>query len=157
MPSSNRSFDTCDFVQAWLSRRQYRNAHADLKSYHEAALAAFSKAFGIDLDVSPESKDGHQDGGGLHGLFLQVARRYESLESPFSDYLCAPREIADMYQQFGGPVEEALGTLRRLYLSMMAGLVERIWGQDASRQLSQEELEACGHPGWSAPDPLDYW
>ena len=154
---SSRTFDISDLVRAWLSQREYRNAHADLKSYHKAVLAAFSKAFGIDLNTPPDNKEGFPDEDGLHGLFLKVAHSYESTRSPFSCYMEGTREIAQVYQRYGDLLEGAATSLRALHLRMMVDLAGQIWGVEKSLQISQEELEACGHPGWNAPDPLDYW
>jgi hypothetical protein len=47
--------------------------------------------------------------------------------------------------------------MRNLHLMMMVELVERIWGGEVPHRVSKQELEACGHPGWNAPDPVDYW
>lgn len=155
MPS--RLFEISDFVRAWLSGREYRDAHVDLKSYHEAVLAAFSKAFGFDLNTPPDYKGGLPDEDSLHGLFLQVARAYECTHSPFSSYLCGTKEISAMYQKYGEPLEESANSLRALHLRMMKELVSQIWDVEESRLISQQDLEAAGHPGWDAPDSIDYW
>jgi hypothetical protein len=154
---SSSSFDSSDLVRAWLSQREYRNAHADLKAYHEAALEAFSKAFGICLEIPPENKEGFPDENGLHGLFLQVVRSYESTLSPFASYMCGTQEISEMYQKYGEPLEAAAASLRALHLKMMVELVERIWGGDMPHRVSQQELHDCGYPSGTAPDPVDYW
>jgi hypothetical protein len=156
MPPTERTFDRSALILAWFSQREHRNAHEDLRSYHDAVNAAFTKAFGLNLDDAPE-KSPIPDEDGLHGLFLGLARSYERIRSPFSSYLCGTPEISEMYQKYGEPLEKAAASTRNLHLMMMVELVERIWGGNVPHRVSQQELEACGHPGWNAPDPVDYW
>ena len=139
MPMSTHSFDTSDFVRSWLLQRKYRDAHADLKSCHETAFAAFSKAFGIDLNTPPDNPERFPDDDGLHRLFLGVAHAYEMTRSPFSGYLQGTREISEMYQQYGDPLETAATSLRCLHLKMMMDLITRIWGVEESRKVTQTE------------------
>lgn len=157
MPPTERTFDRSALIRAWLSHREYRNAHVDLKSYHELALAAFSKAFGIDLDTPPANKEGFPDENGLHGLFLQVVHAYENTVSPFSGYLEASKEISAVYQKYGESLTMAARSQRALHLKMMEDLVAQIWRVEESRQVSRQELEVCDHPGWDPPEPDDYW
>lgn len=97
------------------------------------------------------------DEDGLHGLFLEVAGSYERIHSPFSSYMCGTREISEMYQKYSNPLDKAASAMRNLHLMMMLELVERIWGGDMPHRVTQQELEACGHPGWNAPNPVDCW
>lgn len=154
--SSERTYDRSALILAWLAARKYRNAHEDLHRYHDAAYEAFAKAFGTRLDVPPDDGPVPIDHG-LHGLFLQVARSYEEIRSPFADYLCASREISEIYQKYREPLDKAAASMRDLYMMMLLELFERIWGGSAPHRVSQRELDGCGHPGINAPDPVDYW
>ena len=156
MPPIQRNFDRTDLIQAWLELRRYQNAHEDLQIYHQAASNAFSTAFGIDLEKAPEGV-GFPDESGLHSLFLNVAENYGATVSPFSGYMCATREIASVYQRFGEALEEVATSTRRLHKTVLVDLVGRIWGDEVPMCVSQEKLENCGHPGFNAPDPIDYW
>lgn len=158
MQLSEPTFDRSDLILAWLTRRRYRNAHEDLRSYHDAVATAFSKAFGIDLDTLPEREPSSEENG-LHGLFLNIVDSYEDVRSPFSNYMCGTREISEMYQKYGEPLKAAGQSLKKLHLMLMVELVERIWGWggDMPHRVSQQELDACGYPAGTAPDPVDYW
>ena len=156
MSFSERTFDRSALILAWLSQREHSNAHGDLRSYHDTIFAAFSKAFGIQLEVSPV-KGPMSDDGGLHRLLLDTARSCEKLGSPFSDYLCGTREISEMYQKYGEPFNQSVVSVRNLYLTMMVELIERIWGDDVPHEVVGKDLEACGHPVTNPPDPLDFW
>lgn len=156
MNFSERTFDRSDLILAWLSQRENCNAHEDLRTHHDRVFAAFSKAFGIQLEASPE-KSQIMDEDGLHGLFIDTARSYEKLHSPFSSYLCGTPEISEMYHKHGELFNQAVASVRSLYLTMMTELIARIWGDDVPLNVRGTDLEACGHPGTSAPDPLDYW
>jgi hypothetical protein len=156
MHPSIRTFDRSDLILAWLGRRKYSSAHEDLRNYHDAVHAAFTKAFGIDLDLPPV-KSPIPDEDGLHGLFLHVARAYEEVRSPFSNYMCGTREISGIYQKYSQPLETAAISIRNLHMMMLLELAELIWGSDSPHRVSRENLQASGHPGWNAPEPADYW
>lgn len=156
MKFSEHTFDRSALILAWLSLREHRNSHEDLRSYHDAVSKAFSEAFGIDLDVAPETCR-IPDENGLHKLFLHAARSYETIRSPFSSFLCGTREISEMYQKYEEPLNHSAAAMRDLHLMMMLELIERIWNDDAPHTVVGKDLEACGHPGRSAPDPFDFW
>lgn len=156
MPPTDRSFNRTDLLLAWFSQRKYRAAHDDLRTYHDAKFAAFSKAFRVDLNASPD-KDPFSDEDGLHGLLLNVAGSYEKIGSPFSGYLCGTRAISEMYQKFHEELDNAATVMRAVHINMMTELIEQIWGEDVPHRVDQKDIEAFGHPGWDAPDPIDYW
>ncbi len=156
MPSLTRTFDRSDMILAWLATRTTRSAHEDLRNYHDAVHASFTKAFGIDLDVPP-AKSPIPDEDGLHGLLLQIARAHEETRSPFSGYMCATREISGIYGKYSEPLEAAVMSMRNIHMKMLVDLVDLIWGCDARHRVDQEELVTCGHPGWNSPDPVGNW
>lgn len=145
MPPTERTFDRYDLILAWLAQRQYRNAHKDLRAYHDAVNTAFAKGFGINVGLPPSKGTITEDDDGLHSFFVGVARSYEQVGSPFSSYLCGPRAISEMYQKYGEPFDNAAAAMRNLHLMMLVELVERIWGGGVPHRVSQSELAACGY------------
>src|ERR1035437_5591459 len=156
MHTEHRPYDRSDLVSTWLEMRKYRNAHEDLRTYYVAAYSAFAKAFGIDLDVSP-LKSPHPELDFFHRFFLQVAFAYGEVRTPFSNYLCATKEIVALYQKHKRALAKVESSTCKLYMKMLLEMVGLIWGGDAAMQVSWDELVACGHPEGNAPDPVDYW
>lgn len=156
MDHSDRSFDRSDLILSWLSMRQYRKAHEDLRGYHESACGAFMKAFGMNLEATVPSPE-MPDEKGLHALFMQVVGCYERTGSPFDAFYCSGTEVTDLYRKYGEPLRQAAANQRNLHMMILLELAERIWGGQAPHRVSRSELENHGHPGWKAPDPVDYW
>lgn len=70
MPPTERTFDRSDLILAWLAQTQYRNAHEDLRVYHDAANVAFGRAFGINVYLPPDN-DTTADDEGFYGFLLK--------------------------------------------------------------------------------------
>lgn len=156
MSSTEKTYDRSDLILTWFQMRKYRTAHDDIRDFHSRAYVAFSKAFGIDLDVPPTNSP-ILDEDGLYGLFLSITSAYERVRSPFAAYMCGTKQISELYQKYKGAIERTESSMRKLHMKMLLDLVERIWGGEAPHQVSEEELNVSGHPRGSAPDPADYW
>jgi hypothetical protein len=145
-----------DLIVAWLVARENKNSSEAVRDYHQAAAAAFEKAFGIKLDAPPPS-DPISDNDGLDCLFLRTVECYENTRSPFAGFMAAGRTFVRIYRESCLPLNETISGLRDDYLEMMVKIVDEIWKEDRDRSITRSQLESCGHPDWNAPNPLDDW
>ena len=153
--SEERTYDRSALILAWLETRRWAHAHPDLRNHHQSAYDAFRKSFGIDLDGNPDPSDLERTG--LHGLFLSAAASYESLRSPFGNYLCAPRSVSGFHQRYHRAIDQVEAPVRMLYLRLMLELIEPVWGDQVPCAVTTDQLRANGFPQAPAPDPVDYW
>lgn len=152
-----RTYNTRDFLDAWFAKRRYQNAHEDLKGYHAAVYHAFSQAFGIDLEFPPTQNDPSFEKRDLHASFMMTALSLENLKSPFAGVMAGSQSFVEIYQKYRETMHEKLYDLQLVYLSILDEFIQHIWTDQCSGEVSSEQLIECGHPGWKAPDPIDYW
>ena len=165
MNPSEKMFGRDHLLRAWLQNRSSRNAHNDLKNYYGQVAMAFATAFKVDLDHAPQSNRAEQgyafgersDEEDLHRFFMDVIAARQSCSSPFSSYREAPKAICDLYQTFGSRLDEALGKFVAVHDELLLELIEKIWGISEMDMVSQSDLDQCGYPTESEPDPFDYW
>jgi hypothetical protein len=176
---ANRTFAFAHLFDAWSGAREYGLKHPDLAEHHTRRYAAFSKAFGVDLNTEPTSAPPvpewavetlarfgrrHGDAAGegwhewVHRLALQTEERGRSIHSPFSAYLEAPLGVIAANARFGGPIGERVHALRAELRSVAFELLCALFPEAADRRVSAAEVRACGFdPDTPAPDPDDYW
>ena len=155
MNTSEEKYNRTALLGAWLENQKMRHAHADLRDYYRRAATAYCRAFKVDLDhLAPDHNVFPDDP--LNDLFRDTVRARQACHSPFSSYLEAPREICELYQRHGEPINAALEAVIRQYDELLLDLLEKIFGITSSDFVTQDDLHRCGFPVESAPDPIDY-
>lgn len=179
-PPGPSEFSFVDLVRAWRGWKRWGSAHPDLVDFHRSRYAAFSVAFGVDLDQAPkvgppmptwvveqvfrwrgqdglerEAEHWHHE---VHQFALRAEKQSRALHSPFSVYLEAPLAIIAAQQRFASDVDPRVVELRRALDAMVLDLVRALHPEAAGRQISADELRANGFdPNRREPDPDEFW
>lgn len=155
MNTSDQKHDRAALLSAWLEGQKMRHAHDDLRDYYGRAANALCQAFKVEMDHLSPDNDVFPDDS-LNDLFRYTVKARQACLSPFSSYLVAPREIRELFQRHGEPINAALEAVTRQYDKLLLDLMERIFGITSSDFVSQDDLHRCGFPVGSAPDPINY-
>lgn len=156
MSPAKEQFDSLDFLHAWLKGQECKDAHHDLRDYHERVAAAFCRVFQVDMtDMAPDPQSHAEDC--MVELFRSVVEARSKCRSPFSFYLQAPRELGDLYRRHGKSIDQTNASLRQQYDELLLELLEMTKGIKDTHTIPRELLVQCGFPEGPAPAEIDYF
>ena len=156
------------FVGSWRDGHLYINAHSDLSEYYMARYRAYSTAFGVNLEQCPagpldppawmDLKRMGKWQPTIHKFVLANEKRYRNVDTPFSGFLEAPREIHAVYERHGTRFNELCDATEQAASDMIVELLAVLFPEAAARRVTPNDIREAGFdPTEPAPDPMDYW
>jgi hypothetical protein len=141
MLSSMANYGVEDLARALIDAKRSEGETSDLVAFYGARHRALTAALGGSGAVEPERTP---EALALAGLMESSVQQLAKLRSPFADFLEAPENIIDLYQQFAAPINEGINIATQAIEDLLVQVIAERFGIAKDARVNDDDLRSNG-------------